>query len=296
MPGYWSRSRVSALAPGRAALEDQRRVERVGAVVDPVPQVLAAGLGERRLQQLAVLQRDDPPADQLEHLVDAAEQPVVHDAVEALAVVVDHPPEVPDVVLPAFEQRLEDVALVELGVADQRDHAAGRAIGRRRAASAARSPARARRTASSPRRGRPSRSRNRRRRRPWCATDRTARRPARGSARASRASGGRTGTGWRGRPGWRAASPRRGPRAAAPRNRAPSSASRARRTRPGGRRPSARRGSAAGGWRDGSSRTTATGPCARARGAGAGVAREPGWSWIRAYAPSLGKSLRLGRL
>ena len=116
------------LAPGRAALVDQRRVERVGAVVDPLPQMLAAGLGEGRFQQLAVLQGDDAPADQLEHLVDAAEQPVGDHAVEALAVVVDDPPEIADVVLPAFEQRLEDVALVELGVADQRDHPAGRAL------------------------------------------------------------------------------------------------------------------------------------------------------------------------
>ena len=161
---------VQRLAPAGAALVDQRRVERVGAVVDPLPQMLAVGLGEGGLEQLAVFQRDDAPADQLEHLADAAEQPVVDDAVEALAVVVDHPPQVPHVVLPAFEQRLEDVALVELGVADQRDHAAGRPLGRRRAASAAHSPARARRRASWRRRARPSRSRNRRRRRPWCAT------------------------------------------------------------------------------------------------------------------------------
>ena len=116
------------LAPARAALEDQRRVERVGAVVDPLPQMIAVGLGEGRLQQLAVLQRDHAPADQLEHLADPAEQAVVDHAVEALAIVVDHPPQVPHVVLPAFEQRLEDVALVELGVADQRHHAAGRAL------------------------------------------------------------------------------------------------------------------------------------------------------------------------
>ena len=111
------------LAPAGAALEHQRRVERVGAGVDPLAQMRAVGLREGGLQQLAVFQRDDPPADQLEHLRDPAEQPVVHHAVEALAIVVDHPPQVPDVVLPAFEQRLEDVALVEFGVADQRHHA-----------------------------------------------------------------------------------------------------------------------------------------------------------------------------
>ena len=116
------------LAPAGTALEDQRRVERVGAGVDPLPQLLAVGLGERRLQQLAVLQGDDAPADQLEHLADAAEQAIVDHAVEALAVVVDHPPEIAHIVLPAFEQGLEDVALVELGVADQGHHSTSRLL------------------------------------------------------------------------------------------------------------------------------------------------------------------------
>jgi hypothetical protein len=44
--------------------------------------------------------------------------------VEALAVVVDDPPQVADVVLRALDDRLVDIAFVELGVADQRDEAA----------------------------------------------------------------------------------------------------------------------------------------------------------------------------
>ena len=221
-PGYWLRSRFSASRQPAPPMVDQRRVERVGAVVDPVPQVLAAGLGEGRLQQLAVLQRDDAPADQLEHLADAAEQPVVDDAVEALAVVVDDPPEVPHVVLPAFEQGLEDVALVELGVADQRDHAAGRAL----AVAQLLQPHIVLHDRGEERHG-------------DAQPDRAGREVdvvdvlgARGiGLRAAQAaemlelvagSGGRTGTGWRGRPARHAASPRRGPRASAPRNRAPS--------------------------------------------------------------------------
>jgi hypothetical protein len=35
--------------------------------------------------------------------------------------------------LPAFDQSLEDVALVELGVAGERDHPAERVVGRRQA-------------------------------------------------------------------------------------------------------------------------------------------------------------------
>ena len=44
---------LQLLAPGRAALEDQRRIERVRAGVDPVAQMVAVGPGEGRLQQLA---------------------------------------------------------------------------------------------------------------------------------------------------------------------------------------------------------------------------------------------------
>src|SRR3546814_2327202 len=53
-----------------------------------------------------------------------AEQAVANDGVQALAVVVDHPPDVADVVLPAFQKGLVDVALVQFRVADKRDHAA----------------------------------------------------------------------------------------------------------------------------------------------------------------------------
>ena len=81
------------------------------------------------------------------NMLDLREQPLGHHAVEALAVVVDHPPEIADVVLPALEQRLVDIALVELGVADDRHHPARR-LGRRAPARAvARSPGSATRTA-----------------------------------------------------------------------------------------------------------------------------------------------------
>ncbi len=121
------------LAPALAALVDQRRIERVRAGVDPLAQMMPVGAGKGRLQQPPVFQCDDAPAHHLEHRVDAAEEAIGDHRVEALAVVVDDPPEVADVVLPAFEQCLEDVALVELGVAGERDHAAGRVVRRHQA-------------------------------------------------------------------------------------------------------------------------------------------------------------------
>ena len=42
------------LAPGRAALEHQRRIELVGAAIDPLPQYVATRLAEGRLLKRAV--------------------------------------------------------------------------------------------------------------------------------------------------------------------------------------------------------------------------------------------------
>src|SRR4029079_15775331 len=80
---------------------------------------------ERRLQALAVAQLDDTPAAAPENLVEALEHSVGAGRVEALAVVADDPPQVADVVLGALDDRFVDIALVELGIADQRDEAGG---------------------------------------------------------------------------------------------------------------------------------------------------------------------------
>src|SRR5262249_21605815 len=119
------------VAPAGPALVDEGGIERVGAGIDPLAQMLAVRAREGGFQALAVFERDDAPAHHAEERVDAVEQPVADDGVEALAVIVDHPPEIANVMLPAFEQRLEDIAFVELGIADQGDHAAGRALGGR---------------------------------------------------------------------------------------------------------------------------------------------------------------------
>jgi len=116
------------LAPGRAALEHQGRIELVGAAVDPVAQARAARFREGRLLQRAVLQDDDVPAEGAKQLFVAFPQALAHHRVEALPVVVDDPPAIAQALLPAFQHGLEDVALVELGVAHQRHHAAFRAL------------------------------------------------------------------------------------------------------------------------------------------------------------------------
>ena len=173
------------LAPRRAALEHQRRIELVRAAVDPVAQRLAARLGESRFLQRAVFEDHDIPAEGAEQRLEALPQAFAHDGVEALAVIVDDPPAIAQALLPAFEHRLEHVAFVELGVADQRHHAA---LGPRQAPAVGAHIVLHQRgeQASAPRRGRPSRWRNRRRRRPWCARDSSARRCSRGNSRAAR--------------------------------------------------------------------------------------------------------------
>jgi Lrp/AsnC family leucine-responsive transcriptional regulator len=116
------------LAERGAALEAQRRIHRVRAGIDPALQGLAAGFGERRLHQAAVFHDHHVPAEIAEHGFEFFPQPFAHHGIEALAVVIDHPPGVAQAVLPALQQRLEDIALVHLGVADQRDHSPLRAV------------------------------------------------------------------------------------------------------------------------------------------------------------------------
>src|SRR5918994_2170500 len=76
----------------------------------------------------AVFERHHLPAEGAEDRLEAVVQALAHDGVEALAVVINHPPGVAHALLPALEQRLEDVALVHLGVADEGDHATLRAV------------------------------------------------------------------------------------------------------------------------------------------------------------------------
>ena len=108
----------------RAALEAQRRVSLVRAAIDPRFESLAAGFGECRVHQPPVFHDHHVPPEITEHGFEFFPQPFAHHRVETLAVVIDHPPGVAQAVLPAFQQRLENIALVHLGVADQRDHAA----------------------------------------------------------------------------------------------------------------------------------------------------------------------------
>src|SRR5215213_3054082 len=88
----------------------------------PLEPALELRIGiQSRLKLLAVAQLDDAPAAGAEDLVEALEHAVRARRVEALAVVVDDPPQVADVVLVALDQRFIDVALVELRIADEGD-------------------------------------------------------------------------------------------------------------------------------------------------------------------------------
>ena len=252
------------LAPRGPSLHYQRRVQGVRACVDPLAERLAPRAPERLAQLRAVLDGDDIPSHAREQAVEAAEQPVADHRVEALAVVVDDPPQIAHIVFPAFRGALRR-RCPRRAPRHRRSPPSVRGVRPERATGARRdSPGPVPRTSSSQPRARPTRWRYPRRRCPWCGTDRTAHRRTRGTVPASPVSGGPADTGWRGTPGSRAASPRSGPRAVAHRGRARSSGSRPTRSSPGGRRPSTRRRSAGRGWRGGSSRWRARGFGARA--------------------------------
>ena len=70
-----------------------------------------------------MFQRHHVPAEGYEDRFDPGPQPLMDHAIKRLPVIIDDPPAIPKPVFPAFLQALEDVAFVEFGVADQRDHA-----------------------------------------------------------------------------------------------------------------------------------------------------------------------------
>ena len=113
--------RLDDLLVGR---REQLLVLLVRHLVDPRSQKLTAGLGERGAQLAPVLQLDHAPARAVEAALERLGADHRHDAVERLAVEVDDPDRLLQPARRRVEDRLPDVALVELGVADQRDEAA----------------------------------------------------------------------------------------------------------------------------------------------------------------------------
>ena len=112
------------LAPRRAALKDQCGVKGIGARVDPLLQCAAAGFLEGGALQQSILELHHAPAKGREDRLDAAPQTFAHDAVEALPVVVDQPPDISQIVFPALLQGFVNIAFVEFGVANQGHHSA----------------------------------------------------------------------------------------------------------------------------------------------------------------------------
>ncbi len=120
--GLLAQVRPNALPPRRAALVMKRRKLRVRQLLKPAFDRRIAV--ERAAESLAVAQLDHAPAATSENLVEALEHAVGAGRIEALAIVVDDPPQVADIVLRALDDRFIDIAFVELGITDQRDEAA----------------------------------------------------------------------------------------------------------------------------------------------------------------------------
>ncbi len=114
----------------RAVEPEERLVPLVLHRVDVGAERIAARAGERVLEQRAVLRLDDVPPGAAEELDDLLDLLVGDHAVEALPVDVDDPRHVAEPLQGRIGDRLPDVALVELGVADECDEP-GRPLGHR---------------------------------------------------------------------------------------------------------------------------------------------------------------------
>src|SRR4029078_1090600 len=112
----------------RGALGNERGKLGIRELLEPALE--GRMLGEHRLQLLAVANLDYAPAAAAKNLVEPLEHAVSAGRVEALAFVVDDPPQVLNVVLRALDDRFVDIAFVELGVADEGDEAAAGPLAR----------------------------------------------------------------------------------------------------------------------------------------------------------------------
>ena len=111
-------------APCRPALKCQRRIDVIWRVIEPFFQGLTARLGKGLMQFSAILNRDHVPADRPEEPANDAKQMGINHAIKALAVIINHPPNIADVMLPRIQKRLIDIAFIKFRIANQCDHAA----------------------------------------------------------------------------------------------------------------------------------------------------------------------------
>ena len=195
-----------ALAQLRTGPADEDLVVLVLHVVDPLAERRPAGEREPFLEQAPVLRLDGVPAGRREHALDPPDADAGHDPVQALAVEVDDHRDVAELAQALLEDRLPDVALVELRVADQRHEPALR-LARDRLAEVEPQVAVGQGREHRRDRAEPDRSRREvdRVRDPWSATGTTGARRTRAAGSASTRRGCPAGTGASGRPARRAA-------------------------------------------------------------------------------------------
>src|SRR5262249_10165366 len=115
---------IKPLAPCRSALKHQGRIKLVRTVIDPAAQNVAVRLGKCRLLQRAVFEQNHVPTEIAKQILITFPQSLADDSVETLPVVIDDPPAIAQALLPPLEHGFEDVALIEFGIAEERNHAA----------------------------------------------------------------------------------------------------------------------------------------------------------------------------
>ena len=120
------------ITDGDAVLEQQALVFLVAHLVDPGSELEPVGFTEDVFELVAVFEIDDMPAVGGKHFPQLLGAAVRDDAVEALPVQVHNPQHPGHPLGIGFTQRLPDIALVQLGIADQGNMPArGRPILRR---------------------------------------------------------------------------------------------------------------------------------------------------------------------
>ncbi len=112
-------------APCGPALESEGRIDVIWHIIKPFLKRLAARLGKGIMKLAAIFDGDHVPANRAEEPADDAEQMRINHPIKALTVIIDHPPDIANVMLPGIKQGFVNIAFIKFGIPDKGDHAAG---------------------------------------------------------------------------------------------------------------------------------------------------------------------------
>src|SRR5690606_16737733 len=94
-------------------------------MIYPLTQFFTTRLFKCGPLQCAVFYTDYIPAKRIKNFLNTCKEPFPHNAIKRLAIIINNPPAVAQVIFPAFLQGFINITFVKLRITDKSNHAAG---------------------------------------------------------------------------------------------------------------------------------------------------------------------------